>query len=926
MEVIVFLLLIVWMGKLLCSSIRGFPFHRFALPLLLFIGLALVQMLPLPPAVLRVLSPSTYTLYATSLPGWPEKNSYSELSSTLREGQEAEAESQAALWHVLPTIEEVQRGVPVPFASPESAALPQPEDEQPAQLVTFASFPGSWRSLSLASALTKTDLLKFCAYTALFWLVCCYPFSVARPREGSFVIPGGRGKPEEQEAERRFFRTVLMATVSSGVLIACIGLLQQVTWNGKLLWFFVPYDWGAPRPDHVPRASGPFVNPDHFANYLMLSFPLAIVGALSPSLFSPEKRRRVQLFCGGAAFVLGLGILLSLSRGGWLATLLAVSILLWAFRLLPREQQSARRGSNKMRAAAIVLILVGGLALFGAGASGREQIASRLQETLTGDTSQQTRLIAWQGTFAMIHDFPLLGVGLGAWPELFPHYRRPPWSPLFYREAHNDYLELVAETGLLGGVLLVWFFLRSGRGVARGLRTASPQVLPYLAALLAACGGMAVHEVVDANLQTPANALLFTVFFGLVLRLTAAKELRDQSQNSACPPTGKRWGLGPVAFTAATSLMLLTVALRQQSLSYPHDAGKEPASLAEAGARMLSHPTRASGHFALAQLLQESAPPARWLAELRIAAWLDPGNPAIHDCYAHSLLQNGQEQEGLRELSQSVFFSPRRSTHAYLEPRLLPWLSAKEHGAVEEGFQQAVAFGLEDAVPEFGAFYHTLGRFAEEGALYETAALRYFLPRARADRILRAARAYVRAGALDKAEALFRQAAELIPTDPGPYHYLALWIFAPHKDLRSAQLVIAEGIRQGADPFALALTLAEAAKKIGNLEEAEAALLRALTLRPSSYDVQVQLGLLYLQQGRAARAALALRQASELNPQAAEAFYHLGVAEETRYQFFAAEKAYARAVALAPDNRNFRKRYEELLQKMNDQSPRTARR
>jgi tetratricopeptide (TPR) repeat protein len=338
----------------------------------------------------------------------------------------------------------------------------------------------------------------------------------------------------------------------------------------------------------------------------------------------------------------------------------------------------------------------------------------------------------------------------------------------------------------------------------------------------------------------------------------------------------------------------------------------------------MSQPTRATAHLALARLLQQNAPSARWLEELRLAVWLDPGSPAIRDFYAQSLLQQGKEKEGLYEISQSVFFSPTLSTHSYLAPRILPWLSTKELKAVEEGLQQAVALGIEEAMPELGAFYHLLGRFAEEGALYETAVLRYPTSQGKADMILRAARTYAQDGALDKAEALFRHAAHLIPADPGPYHYLALWIFAPRKDLQSAQSIIAEGIEQGADPFALSLSLAETARKIGALEDAEAALRRALALRPSSYDAHLQLGLLYLQQNRADRAALILRRAADLNSSNAEAFYYLGVAEEARSQSFAAEKAYSRAIELDPNNGNFRKQYEEFLQKMNNQRTRTA--
>jgi O-antigen ligase/tetratricopeptide (TPR) repeat protein len=715
--------------------------------------------------------------------------------------------------------------------------------------------------------------------------------------------------------ERQFVRIVLLAVLVSGLLVATVGLLQQLTWNGKLLWFFVPYDWGAPRLEAFPRMSGPFVNPDHFANYLMLCFPLALVGTFSPHAFHLGQRPgSLQFFCGITACILFIGILFSRSRGGWLAMLFSVSVLLWEIRTLLRRKLFSWFGVGKIRAIILSMALLGGLWLFCLGTAGREQLVARVEETFKEDLSLRIRVTAWRGSLAIIQDFPVLGVGLGAWPELFPRYRPSPWLPLFYREAHNDYLELAAETGFLGCALLAWFFGQSARRLMKRLQSGVSSFSFSYLALLAACVGMAVHELVDANLQVPANALLFIVVFGLALRLTRARKREEMDLDPLS--LGKQgWTLRPAAGVGMLSAVLLVITSTRESLSYSQNA-PSPSSLTEARALILSHPTRSSAHLALARQLRERTSSARWLEELRIAVTLDQANPAIRDLYAWSLLQAGKENEGLEQISQAIFFSPKLSAHSYLATRMLPWLSAKEHAAVEAGFQQAVTLGIDEAALELGAFYHALNRFTEEGRLYEMMALRYSTPRAKAEAVLQAARAYALAGALEKAEELFRRGAELVPTDPGPYHYLALWIFAPRKDLRSAEQVITEGIRKGADPFSLSLSLAETAKKIGNLDAAEAAFLRALALRPSSYDARLKLGLLYLQQNLAERAALLLRQVTELNPHQAEPFYYLGLAEEARSEFSAAEQAYSRALTLAPGNIDFRNQYEALLKKI----------
>ena len=108
------------------------------------------------------------------------------------------------------------------------------------------------------------------------------------------------------------------------------------------------------------------------------------------------------------------------------------------------------------------------MSLFIIGPTGREQVDSRLEQTVRQDAGFWGRIAIWKDTIPMIRDFPLFGVGLGAWPEMFPRYRRAPWSADFYREAHNDYLQILAETGVAGFALLGWFFVMTVRAIFQG--------------------------------------------------------------------------------------------------------------------------------------------------------------------------------------------------------------------------------------------------------------------------------------------------------------------------------------------------------------------------------------------------------------------------------------------------------------------------
>ena len=133
------------------------------------------------------------------------------------------------------------------------------------------------------------------------------------------------------------------------------------------------------------------------------------------------------------------------------------------------------------------------------------------------------------------------------------------------------------------------------------------------------------------------------------------------------------------------------------------------------------------------------------------------------------------------------------------------------------------------------------------------------------------------------------------------------------KDIGAAQSTTHEGIRNGADPLRLYIALAAAAQMSKNQAVAESAMLKALRYDPS-FSMIMQVAQFYLQSDKAERAASMLQNATEINPASADAFYWLGVAEEREYQYSAADKAYARAAILAPDQ--FRPVYSAFRQRM----------
>jgi O-antigen ligase len=120
---------------------------------------------------------------------------------------------------------------------------------------------------------------------------------------------------------------------------------------------------------------------------------------------------------------------------------------------------------------------------------------------------------------------PVGGWGLGTFPTVYPSYRSF-YTNLFVNEAHNDYAQLLVETGLLGFGLMLWFLVRLYQ---YGLPTSRRWEFEWdgavsLAALLG-CTGILLHSFVDFNLQIPANVALFYVLCGL-----AASPLAESSK------------------------------------------------------------------------------------------------------------------------------------------------------------------------------------------------------------------------------------------------------------------------------------------------------------------------------------------------------------------------------------------------------------
>jgi tetratricopeptide (TPR) repeat protein len=873
-ETVSFALVAAWMAagiahpNELLDSRQARLIGAIVLPVFILVGLFAFQLVPLPPSVLGVISPSTYALYQKSLPGWP--------AHPLDGGVAAAKKSDLSQTVVLPTQQEASAGAPSPF-KPAQRATQLPTIEAGEGVSAGISV---WRTLSISPSLSETGLIKLICYLGIFLLVAVYRF--------------------ESETSGSLGRRIAQWALLAGVLVATAAIIQRVYSNGRALWLFRPYDWRGANP-WGDRAVGSFANPDHMANYLVEILPLAAIGMVWPSAISRRRAGAVRYCSIAAAALIGVALLLSSSRGGWIGAVVSIAVLavLW-----PKNSYSRRLPAGAR------ITATGGLALFFfvfvmlVGPGGRTQVDARLQQTVD-DESLLERMTPALASLPIIADFPAFGIGLGCWPELYPRYLAPPWSGIFWNATHNDYVQLASEAGLVGLGLGLWFAWAIARQIRSRLGFLHPEAALMVAAAAAAASATAVHEFFDFSLQAPANALLLTMLLALAVRLTTEEAQRATALRSAAK---LRLGCG-VGLAAAG--ILLVIGLNQSWVPYPYRL-RAPANRAQAYALVNDNPADANAHLALLRFL----PPAQRAEELRAAVWLDPTDPFSRDRFAHTLLDDGSTAAALKQITISVADSPELENHFYLERRILPWLSPGERDAVEQGFSFAVAHDYAGAVDNFASYYDQLGDLKSEAALLETAARSASSGRRRANYLTRAGVAYANAGEPSVAEIAFRAAIAAAPSDAAAYERLIAYVFVPQKDYSAARNLISRGIEAGASGFALNLSLAQAAQVAGDYAQARAALEKALKLRPGSFAATMEMGRLEMAAKQPGRAAQWFTRASRLEPDSAESFFQLGLANESAYQYFAAEQAYLRALALAPKDEGMRQHYAAFRERV----------
>jgi len=300
---------------------------------------------------------------------------------------------------------------------------------------------------------------------------------------------------------RRISVVVRLVTVF-GFIFAFFSILQSVLSPEKI--------YGIYESRHaVPFGS--FVNRHNFAAFMEMSIALPL-----GLLFSGAIERDKRLLYVTATGLMGVALIMSGSRGGLVSIVAATAFLVF---LATGSSSTRDKVVKASMGVLLVVVFIAGSALIGG-----ESSLTRLAKTARSSDISTSRFEIWQGTLEVIRDNMPLGAGLAAFGEAYT--AADPNSGIErVEQAHNDYLQVLADAGLVGGVIGLFFIAAFFKTGLRSIKAENSYRRGVALGAFSGCFAILVHSVFDFVLHTTAVALLFLAL--LVLLVAAGRSYED---------------------------------------------------------------------------------------------------------------------------------------------------------------------------------------------------------------------------------------------------------------------------------------------------------------------------------------------------------------------------------------------------------------
>jgi O-antigen ligase len=308
-------------------------------------------------------------------------------------------------------------------------------------------------------------------------------------------------------------RTLANFLIIFGLALAVFALVQHFTWEGKLYWMRRVTSAGA-------GTGGPFVNRNHFAGYMEMLIPIPLALALSRA-----TRSETRVFYGFAAAIMSIAQAASLSRGGLVSLGAGLLFLtaISAWRSLDGTHPE-RKSSLSLRPAFLIVVMLAAIAAGVVWVGADFDILKRITHDPLTTALATDRQGIWGDTLTIFRAHPILGIGLGAFETVYPIYGRGDGS-FVIQFAHNDYLQVLSDGGIVGGAIALWFIIVIARAMIQVTRSDDPFLRALGLGSAAGVFALLVHSLFDFNLQIPSNALLFLLLAAIVSRAGAVVTL-----------------------------------------------------------------------------------------------------------------------------------------------------------------------------------------------------------------------------------------------------------------------------------------------------------------------------------------------------------------------------------------------------------------
>ncbi|MDO9227970.1 MAG: O-antigen ligase family protein [Syntrophales bacterium] len=314
---------------------------------------------------------------------------------------------------------------------------------------------------------------------------------------------------------RRRIEQAIVTILLLGCFDALYGIMQTYSGYNHIWWY--------KNTDYVKSVIGTYLNRSHFAGFMEMGIALAIayaaaLGKRAEGQALPPRRRSlrkwfVEVFFGNtealkrflivfAGGVMGLGLILSASRGGIIAVTGVLFIMGLFFVFLKSER---RKG--------LVILSIFGIAMIYGLYTGLDYTIGRFD--FFGQDKVSRDIMA-EKAFTTFKDYTATGVGLGNFRHASGRYQDPVHKGLYVDYAHNDYAQFLAEAGVVGMLLLVvglfWYLVRTF--LLWRERSNSFSVCLGIAPF-GAIIAMAIHSWSDYNLHRPANVMLLIAIIAI---------------------------------------------------------------------------------------------------------------------------------------------------------------------------------------------------------------------------------------------------------------------------------------------------------------------------------------------------------------------------------------------------------------------------